>query len=67
MNSFILIYSCVYKCVCKQFSERLYNDLLAQITGHLERLCLHLQVNIRVSRVLKYIMKRSNLSVLLIT
>ena len=28
-------FSCVYKCVCKQFSERLYRDLLHFISTHL--------------------------------
>ena len=37
-------FSCVYKCVCKQFSERLYHDLIRRITSHLERLCFELQV-----------------------
>jgi predicted glycosyltransferase len=32
------MYSCVYKCVCKQFSERLYNDLLAKVAQHLQQL-----------------------------
>ena len=36
--------SCVYKCVCKQFSERLYGDLLNEITCHLQRLSQQLQV-----------------------
>ena len=38
--------SCVYKCVCKQFSERLYSDLLNEITGHLQRLSRELQASI---------------------
>ncbi|ELU05474.1 hypothetical protein CAPTEDRAFT_119976 [Capitella teleta] len=41
--SYEQMYSCVYKCVCKQFSQRLYSDLLRQITAHLERLSLELQ------------------------
>jgi len=42
--SYEQMYSCVYKCVCKQFSERLYSDLLNQITTHLQQLSLELQV-----------------------
>lgn len=30
--------SCVYKCVCKQFSERLYNDLLGYMSQHCDKL-----------------------------
>ncbi|CAH1783770.1 unnamed protein product [Owenia fusiformis] len=41
--SYEQMYSCVYKCVCKQFSERLYKDLLEQISNHLEDLCVQLQ------------------------
>lgn len=33
--SYEQMYSCVYKCVCKQFSERLYRDLLNFISTHL--------------------------------
>ena len=33
-----VFYSCVYKCVCKQFSEKLYADLMAHMAGHLEKL-----------------------------
>jgi len=35
---------CVYKCVCKQFSERLFADLLQTITSHLEQVYLNIQV-----------------------
>jgi len=35
---------CVYKCVCKQFSERLFADLLQSITSHLEQVHLRIQV-----------------------
>ena len=35
---------CVYKCVCKQFSERLFADLLQTITSHLEQVYLSIQV-----------------------
>lgn len=41
--SYEQMYSCVYKCVCKQFSERLYGDLLELISGHLENLAIDLQ------------------------
>lgn len=33
--SYEQMYSCVYKCVCKQFSERLYTDLLNFMSSHL--------------------------------
>jgi len=36
--SYEQMYSCVYKCVCKQFSERLCNDLLTKVSSHLARL-----------------------------
>lgn len=32
----IICFSCVYKCVCKQFSERLYSDLIQYMSKHLE-------------------------------
>jgi len=35
--SYEQMYSCVYKCVCKQFAERLYQDLMAKVGGHLTR------------------------------
>ncbi|XP_064603535.1 CDK2-associated and cullin domain-containing protein 1-like [Liolophura sinensis] len=41
--SYEQMYSCVYKCVCKQFSERLYADLLRHITSHLDRLNVDLE------------------------
>jgi len=41
--SYEQMYSCVYKCVCKQFSERLYQDLINQVSSHLERLSVELQ------------------------
>ena len=31
----LFCFSCVYKCVCKQFSERLYADLLSYMSSHL--------------------------------
>lgn len=41
--SYEQMYSCVYKCVCKQFSERLYNDLLRYMSSHLATLSVELQ------------------------
>ncbi|XP_070540406.1 CDK2-associated and cullin domain-containing protein 1-like [Ptychodera flava] len=41
--SYEQMYSCVYKCVCQQHSEQMYNDLLTVISKHLERLSLELQ------------------------
>jgi len=41
--SYEQMYSCVYKCVSKQFSERLYGDLRALITNHLQQLSRQLQ------------------------
>jgi len=40
--SYEQMYTCVYKCVCKQFSERLYADLLSTITAHLEHVSYEL-------------------------
>lgn len=37
--------SYVYKCVCQQHSELLYNDLTSKITGHLQQVSAHLQVS----------------------
>lgn len=37
------MYSCVYKCVCKSYSEKLYADLLAHITNYLENVSQSLQ------------------------
>ncbi|XP_077992497.1 CDK2-associated and cullin domain-containing protein 1-like [Glandiceps talaboti] len=41
--SYEQMYSCVYKCVCQQHSEQMYNDLLMVITQHLNRLSVELQ------------------------
>uniref|UniRef100_T1ISH3 Cullin N-terminal domain-containing protein n=1 Tax=Strigamia maritima TaxID=126957 RepID=T1ISH3_STRMM len=41
--SYEQMYSCVYKCVCKQFSERLYTDLNKQIENHLRLVSQELQ------------------------
>ncbi|KAM9478021.1 CDK2-associated and cullin domain-containing protein 1 isoform 2-T2 [Clarias gariepinus] len=41
--SYEQIYSHVYKCVCQQYSEQLYSDLIWKITSHLQKLCLELQ------------------------
>lgn len=43
--SYEQMYTCVYKCVCKQFSERLYSDLISTVTTHLERVCYELQLH----------------------
>lgn len=37
--------SYVYKCVCQQHSELLYNDLTLKITSHLQQVSTHLQVS----------------------
>ena len=42
-----LCFSCVYKCVCKQFSERLYADLIDHITRHVQSLSEQLQNHVR--------------------
>ncbi|KAL4640927.1 CDK2-associated and cullin domain-containing protein 1 isoform X1 [Arapaima gigas] len=41
--SYEQIYSCVYKCVCQQHSELMYNDLIWKITTHLEHVSDQLQ------------------------
>ncbi|XP_023689465.1 CDK2-associated and cullin domain-containing protein 1 isoform X1 [Paramormyrops kingsleyae] len=41
--SYEQIYSCVYKCVCQQHSEIMYNDLIRKITTYLERVSDELQ------------------------
>lgn len=41
--SYEQMYSCVYKCVCKQFSERLYTDLINHIRSHLSQIDSYLQ------------------------
>lgn len=41
--SYEQMYSCVYKCVCKQFSERLYSDLLMYMSKHLSGLSQELR------------------------
>ena len=40
-----IIYSCVYKCVCQQFAERMYSDLRNTITLHLQHMAVQLQVS----------------------
>ena len=35
--SFEQMYSAVYKCVCNQYSERLYNDLISHVDYILQR------------------------------
>ncbi|KAB5581975.1 hypothetical protein PHYPO_G00181830 [Pangasianodon hypophthalmus] len=41
--SYEQIYSHVYKCVCQQYSDHLYSDLIWKITSHLQQVCLELQ------------------------
>lgn len=43
--SYAQIYSYVYKCVCQQHSELLYNDLTLKITSHLQQVSTQLQVS----------------------
>ncbi|XP_006816026.1 CDK2-associated and cullin domain-containing protein 1-like [Saccoglossus kowalevskii] len=43
--SYEQMYSCVYKCVCQQHSEQMYNDLIKVVTQHLERLSTELQAS----------------------
>ncbi|KAM3862725.1 CDK2-associated and cullin domain-containing protein 1 [Diretmus argenteus] len=43
--SYAQIYSYVYKCVCQQHSELLYNDLTLKIMTHLQRVSSHLQAS----------------------
>ncbi|XP_054456317.1 CDK2-associated and cullin domain-containing protein 1 [Anoplopoma fimbria] len=44
--SYAQIYSYVYKCVCQQHSELLYNDLTLKITNHLQQVSTHLQASL---------------------
>lgn len=37
--------SYVYKCVCQQHSELLYNDLTGKISNHLQQVSTSLQVS----------------------
>ncbi|KAK6186273.1 hypothetical protein SNE40_008343 [Patella caerulea] len=48
--SYEQMYSCVYKCVCKQFSERLYKDLLNHIEQHVCHLAEQLSNSMQDSR-----------------
>ncbi|XP_780853.3 CDK2-associated and cullin domain-containing protein 1 [Strongylocentrotus purpuratus] len=41
--SYEQMYSCVYKCVCQQFAERMYSDLCNTITLHLQHRAVQLQ------------------------
>ncbi|XP_008320326.1 CDK2-associated and cullin domain-containing protein 1 isoform X2 [Cynoglossus semilaevis] len=43
--SYAQIYSYIYKCVCQQHSELLYNDLISKITSHLQHVSTHLQAS----------------------
>ncbi|XP_038071053.1 CDK2-associated and cullin domain-containing protein 1-like isoform X2 [Patiria miniata] len=42
--SYEQMYSCVYKCVCHQYSERMYRDLRRIITGYLQEKAVYLQM-----------------------
>ncbi|KAI5610004.1 CDK2-associated and cullin domain-containing protein 1 [Silurus asotus] len=44
--SYEQIYSLVYKCVCQQYSEHLYSDLILKITSYLQQVCIKLQVRV---------------------
>lgn len=39
----------MYKCVCKQFSERLYSDLISHITKHVQSLSCQLQTSVSIA------------------
>ncbi|XP_072026548.1 CDK2-associated and cullin domain-containing protein 1-like [Amphiura filiformis] len=41
--SYEQMYSCVYKCVCQQYSERMYNDLKEVVTIFLQQTSVELQ------------------------
>lgn len=43
--SYAQIYSYVYKCVCQQHSELLYNDLIFKVTARLQQVSTHLEVS----------------------
>ncbi|CAJ1066576.1 CDK2-associated and cullin domain-containing protein 1 isoform X2 [Xyrichtys novacula] len=43
--SYAQIYSYVYRCVCQQHSELLYNDLILKITSHLQQVSTHLEAS----------------------
>lgn len=43
--SYAQIYSYVYKCVCQQHSEMLYNDLIIKVTAHLQQVSTHLEAS----------------------
>lgn len=43
--SYAQIYSYVYKCVCQQHSELLYNDLMLKITTHLQQVSIFLEAS----------------------
>ncbi|XP_074531752.1 CDK2-associated and cullin domain-containing protein 1 [Halichoeres trimaculatus] len=43
--SYAQIYSYVYKCVCQQHSELLYNDLMLKITSHLQQVSIFLEAS----------------------
>ncbi|XP_034538378.1 CDK2-associated and cullin domain-containing protein 1 isoform X2 [Notolabrus celidotus] len=43
--SYAQIYSYVYKCVCQQHSELLYNDLMHKISTHLQQVSIYLEAS----------------------
>ncbi|XP_026165907.1 CDK2-associated and cullin domain-containing protein 1 isoform X2 [Mastacembelus armatus] len=43
--SYAQIYSYIYKCVCQQHSELLYNDLTSKITNHLQQVSTQLHAS----------------------
>ncbi|MBN3280215.1 CACL1 protein, partial [Polyodon spathula] len=49
--SYEQIYSCVYKCVCQQHSEQMYNDLIHKITVHLQHISQELEACDHADRV----------------
>ncbi|MGH0115895.1 UNVERIFIED_CONTAM: hypothetical protein FKN15_054251 [Acipenser sinensis] len=51
--SYEQIYSCVYKCVCQQHSEQMYNDLIHKITGHLQHISEELQLLIQEHHLMR--------------
>lgn len=45
VSLWVFVPSYVYKCVCQQHSELLYNDLTSKITSHLQQISTNLQVS----------------------
>ncbi|XP_033757779.1 CDK2-associated and cullin domain-containing protein 1-like [Pecten maximus] len=57
--SYEQMYSCVYKCVCKQFSDRLYTDLMNHMIQHLKNLNQQLQSSMHVENSKSFLEKFS--------